>query len=102
MRIFIPVEVGHTIRVKNSVWAKNFNVLVQEIDYGLSSIGALNCTIKGAGLDNNSVGVVDTDFSYELIKLSWSVFSFNTFCAEILSFQKFGCNILELFNSNTE
>ena len=65
MRIFIPVEVGHTIRVKNSVWSKNFNVLVQEIDYGLSSIGALNCTIKGAGLDNNSVGVVDTDFSYE-------------------------------------
>ena len=65
MRIFIPVEVGHTIRVKNSVWSKNFNVLVQEIDYGLSSIGALNCTIKGAGLDNNSVGVVDTEFSYE-------------------------------------
>ena len=65
MRIFIPVEVGHTIRVKNSVWSKNFNVLVQEIDYGLSSIGALNCTIKGAGLGNNSVGVVDTEFSYE-------------------------------------
>ena len=59
MRIFIPVEAGHSVRVKNKLWNKDLNVLVKEITYGVSNAGYLTCQVEGVGLENNSVGVFD-------------------------------------------
>ena len=59
MQIFIPVEVGHSVRVKNKLWNKDFNILVQDIVYGISNTGQMTCELNGAGLDNNSIGVLD-------------------------------------------
>jgi len=65
MAIFVPVEVGHTVRVTNNTWNKNINVLITEIKYTLSSVGIINCALKGVGLEDNSVGVIDVALSYQ-------------------------------------
>ena len=54
--IYIPVEPGHAIRVKNKVWAKDFDILVQKIEYTVQP-GIMQASIEGVGLDNNEAGV---------------------------------------------
>ena len=54
--VFVPIEPGHTIRVKNKVWAKDYDVLVQKVNYDVQP-GIINATIEGVGLDTNEAGV---------------------------------------------
>jgi hypothetical protein len=54
--IFVPVEPGHTIGVKNKLWAKDFSILVQKIEYTVQG-GVVNCSIEGMGLDTNGIGI---------------------------------------------
>tara|TARA_R100001082_G_scaffold110812_1_gene91878 strand:- start:76 stop:4137 length:4062 start_codon:yes stop_codon:yes gene_type:complete len=54
--IFVPVEPGHTIGVKNKLWDKDFSILVQKIEYTVQG-GIVNCSIEGMGLDTNGTGI---------------------------------------------
>ena len=63
--IYIPCEPGHAMRIKNKIWDKDYNILVDEITYRLETMGALTCYITGVGMENNGRGIavdaLDTD-----------------------------------------
>ena len=57
--LFVPVEPGHTVRIRNHVWGKDYDILVQKITYDTAP-AAINSSIEGVGLDTNDAGVPST------------------------------------------
>ena len=81
--IYLPVEPGHTVKVKNKLWAKDYNVLLNNIKYEVNN-GYITCYMTGYGLDVNDAGVpitlpstktVDVDFPTQVLPggTSWAI-----------------------------
>lgn len=81
--IYLPVEPGHTLRVKNKLWAKDYNVLLNNIKYEVNN-GYITCYMSGYGLDVNDAGVpitlpstktIDVDFPTQVLPggTSWAI-----------------------------
>ncbi len=68
--IYIPLEPGHSMHVKNNLWGKDYNVLINTVDYEVNN-GYITCYMTGYGLDINDAGIpvavpsntkIDVDF----------------------------------------
>lgn len=54
--IYIPAEPGHVVKVKNKIWDKSYNILIEKIDYSYTN-GMITANLTGIGMDTNAEGI---------------------------------------------
>ena len=69
LAIFIPVEPGHKVRLKNKLHGVDYDIIVRKITYNYSP-GSLSTQLEGSGTNVNEFGVLDIPAEHVNVSLA--------------------------------